>query len=496
MKKFSRRDFIKYSALGLGGAFLTTCGTDVIPVSVPTQMQASPSPLPTPILLNRTVGLFMNDPKAYQGYTLLAPKQNMFTYLIDNEGRVVNTWTSQYPPGQSAYLLPNGDLMRAAMTRNPNINTGGGDGGRIEECDWDGNLVWSLDYSTDQHMQHHDFVALANGNILMLVCEKKSYQEAIMAGFDPMKIQSGRTQGYILPDSVIEIKPTKPIGGTVVWEWHVWDHLIQDYSSSKSNYGNVQANPGLIDPNGGNQQIPVFWNHMNSIAYNLGLDQVMVSVRGNSEIWIIDHSTTTEQSAGHTGGKYGRGGDLIYRWGNPSQYGTGTQQNEMLFQQHDAVWIDATCPGAGDILIFNNGVARGYSTVDEITPSVDKPHGYEQSAGSAYGPTNLTWTYRANPPTSFFSYEISGAQRLPNGDTLICSGVDGTLFEVTSDGEMVWKYVNPVANTGPLGSTDSIPPDPARPDQYLNELFKVQRYAPDYPGLVGKDLTPGGTIEK
>lgn len=188
MKKFSRRDFIKYSALGLGGAFLTTCGTDVIPVSVPTQMQASPSPLPTPILLNRTVGLFMNDPKAYQGYTLLAPKQNMFTYLIDNEGRVVNTWTSQYPPGQSAYLLPNGDLMRAAMTRNPNINTGGGDGGRIEECDWDGNLVWSLDYSTDQHMQHHDFVALANGNILMLVCEKKSYQEAIMAGFDPMKI--------------------------------------------------------------------------------------------------------------------------------------------------------------------------------------------------------------------------------------------------------------------------------------------------------------------
>lgn len=235
---------------------------------------------------------------------------------------------------------------------------------------------------------------------------------------------------------------------------------------------------------------------MNSIAYNLGLDQVMVSVRGNSEIWIIDHSTTTEQSAGHTGGKYGRGGDLIYRWGNPSQYGTGTQQNEMLFQQHDAVWIDATCPGAGDILIFNNGVARGYSTVDEITPSVDKPHGYEQSAGSAYGPTNLTWTYRANPPTSFFSYEISGAQRLPNGDTLICSGVDGTLFEVTSDGEMVWKYVNPVANTGPLGSTDSIPPDPARPDQYLNELFKVQRYAPDYPGLVGKDLTPGGTIEK
>ena len=513
MNKTTRRDFLRYSSIGLGGIFLAACGIDVTPMAVATQGQAAASPdptstsiatqgqaaatlAPTAKVTNRTVGLFLNDPRACPGYTLLAPKQNMLTYLIDNEGRIVNTWTSQYPPGQSAYLLPDGNLMRAAMVRNPDINTGGGEGGRIEEFDWDGNLVWSVDYSTNQHMQHHDFVALANGNVLMLVCEKKTYQEALAAGFNPGLIPDAQAQGYILPDSIIEINPTRPAGGTVVWEWHVWDHLVQDYSPSKSNFGNVAANPGLINPNGDGRQIPVFWNHMNSIAYHPGLDQVMVSVRGNSEIWILDHSTTLQQAAGHTGGKYGRGGDLIYRWGNPVQYGAGSQQNEMLFQEHDAVWIDANCPGAGDILIFNNGAGRGYSTVDEITPPVDEQRGYVQAAGSAFGPTGLTWTYRANPLNSFYSDEISGAQRLPNGNTLICLGVNGTLFEVTSGGEMVWKYVNPVVNTGPLGPSDSIPADPARPDQSLNELFKVQRYAPDYPGLVGRNLTPAGIIEK
>jgi hypothetical protein len=370
---------------------------------------------------------------------LLAPKQYTTTYLIDNQGRVVHEWrASKYPPGQSAYLLENGDLIRAAATRNPDINTGGGEGGRIEEYDWNNNLVWQLDYSSAQYMQHHDFVPLPNGNILMLVCEKKTYAEAVASGFDPSKLQQVQNQGYMLPDSVVEIKPTKPVGGTVVWEWHVWDHLVQDYSAAKSNYGNAAAHPELIDPNGG-RQIAVFWNHMNSITYNPDLDQVMLSVRGNSDIWIVDHSTTTAQAAGHTGGKYGKGGDLLYRWGNPSQYRAGTQNDQTLFQQHCAVWIPLNYPGAGDILIFNNGIGRNYTTVDEITPPTDANGNYTLANGSAYGPKNLTWTYKANPPTSFYASEISGAQRLPNGNTLICDGIHGILFEVTAGGEMVWN---------------------------------------------------------
>jgi formylglycine-generating enzyme required for sulfatase activity len=444
-------------------------------------------------IASRTVGLFLNDPHACEGYTLLAPKQYTMTYLIDNQGLVVHTWKSQYPPGQSAYLLPNGDLIRACSLQNPNVNTGGGEGGRIEEFNWAGSLVWALNYSTDTYMQHHDFVPMPNGDVLMLVCEKRTYDQAIAAGFNPSKLSQVQTQGYILPDSVVEVKPTGSNSGTVVWEWHIWDHLIQDFSATKNNYGNVSAHPELVDPNGGSQN-PVFWNHMNSIDYNPTLDQVIVSVRGNSEFWIIDHNTTSAQAASHSGGRYGKGGDLLYRWGNPIQYRAGTQSDETLFQQHDATWITAGLSGAGDILVFNNGLGRGYTTIDQLTPPVDS-YGNYTLTGSAYGPKTLTWTYKNNPPIGFFSEEISGAQRLSNGDTLICAGVNGTIFEVTPVGEMVWRYINPVVKTGPLGATDVIPADTNKAGQYLNEVFRVIRYPSTYIGLSGKDLTPGSTIE-
>ena len=141
----------------------------------------------------------------------------------------------------------------------------------------------------------------------------------------------------------------------MVWRWRVWDHLIQDYDATKANYGNVAANPRLIDADGTESRIPAFWNHMNSIDYNAALDQIMLSVRGNSEVWIIDHSTTTAEAAAHTGGKSGKGGDLLYRWGNPKAYGAGTQSDQELYQQHDAEWVSTGYPGAGNITVFNNG---------------------------------------------------------------------------------------------------------------------------------------------
>jgi len=444
----------------------------------------------------QTVGLFVNDARAWNGYTLFAPKHYGSTYLINNKGRVVHSWSgSKYEPGQSVYLMENGHLLRSCMVKGA-LSSGGGEGGRIEEYDWDGNLVWQFDYTTSQYTQHHDIKPLANGNILMLVVEKKTYDEAIAAGFDPGKFQSQvQQQGYMLPDSVVEIKPTKPSGGTVVWSWHVWDHLIQDFSASKGNYGNVAAHPELVNPGADGGQLPSFWNHMNAIYYNAAFDQIILSVRGNSEVWVIDHSTTTAQAAGHTGGTYGKGGDLIYRWGNPIMYRAGTKNDQKLFQQHDAQWIDTDCPGAGNILAFNNGLGRNYSTADEFMPPVDASGHYALAAGSAYGPKDFTWSYKANPPSALYAEAISSAQRLPNGNTLICDGTHGTFLEVTSAGETVWKYVSPVVSTGPLAQGAAIPADPARAGEYMNGVFRVRRYAPDYPGLAGRDLTPAGTVE-
>lgn len=463
---------------------LTSRGTKVAQSIIPQTLDPSDP--------NNTVGLILNTDQAYQGYTLFAPKHNTMTYLIDNNGRVVHEWTtSQYEPGQSVYLLENGHLLRACFVKSG--HTGGGEGGRIEEYDWDGNLVWEFDYATDKYTTHHDIEPLPNGNILALVVNVKTRDEAIAAGFDPGQL----SDNILLPDSVIEIEKTGSSGGNIVWEWDVWDHLIQDRDPSKDNYGVVADHPELVDVSGTGRRVHYFWNHMNSIDYNAELDQIMLSVRGNSELWVIDHSTTTEEAASHSGGRYGKGGDLLYRWGNPATYSAGNASDRTLFEQHDAQWIEAGYPGEGNILVFNNGLRRpdgNYSSVDEIVPPVDENGNYtDPMPGSAYEPTVQTWVYTAENQADFYSEAISGAQRLPNGNTLICDGVHGIFFEVSPQGEIVWKYVNPVVKNGSLSQGDS--PGLDHRGHNWNAVFKVQRYSPDYPGLAGRDLTPGNPIE-
>src|SRR5204863_10068517 len=104
------------------------------------------------------------------------------------------------------------------------------------------------------------------------------------------------------------------------------------------------------------------------------------------------------------------------------------------------------------------------------------------------------WSYSAPNKPDFYSVLLSGAQRLPNGNTLLCSGSNGTLVEVTPEKEVVWKYINPTrggfvpSKFYPTGSEGFGP-------RGGGSLFRAYRYAPDYPGLAGKELTPGDTIE-
>ena len=447
----------------------------------------------------KTVGLFLNNTaKVYAGYTLFAPKQYTSTYLINNEGRLLHQWSaSKYPPGQSVYLLENGNLLRSCMTKGQ-LSSGGGEGGRVEEYDWNDNLVWQLDFSTATYMQHHDIRRLPNGNILMLVIEKKTTAECLAAGFNPAKYQPEITQkGMMLPDYVVEIKPTYPVGGTVVWEWHTWDHLIQDFDATKSNFGDPKTHPELIDCDGDGKNLPAFWNHMNSIDYNPGIDQIALSVRGNSEVWIIDHSTTTAEAKSHSGGKRGKGGDLIYRWGNPVCYGVGTVNNQRYFQQHDVEWVKPGYPGEGNLTCFNNGLGRGdYSTVDEFTPAIDASGNYNMVAGTAFSPANFTWTYKGTTANPLYSENISGAYRLPNGNTIICSGTVGRFLEVTSASEIVWEYICPVQQNGSIMQGTPPDKDAARAGETMNSVFRVYKYPVDYAAFTGKTLTPGDVVEK
>jgi hypothetical protein len=399
--------------------------------------------------------------QSHEGYNLFTPMSSTDTYLIDHSGSIVHTWSSSYRPGLSVYLLENGTLMRTANTGDTTFNAGGS-GGRVEQFSWDGDLLWEFEYSDSQHRSHHDIEVLPNSNILMVAWELKTEAEAIAAGRNPSLISDGE----LWVDHIIEVEPSGTNGGTIVWEWHAWDHLVQDYDAAKTNYGVVADHPELIDLNF--TGVPsTDWTHVNSIDYNAELDHIVLSVRGLDEIWIIDHSTTTEQAAGHAGGNSGMGGDLLYRWGNPQAYGAGTANDRQLFGQHDAEWIEENLPGAGDILIFNNGQGRpggNYSSIDQIEPPLAPDGTYSNS--SAFGPSAPSWSYSASTPTNFYATHISGSQRLADGNTLICDGPAGEFFEVTTNGETVWSYSH--------GSV----------------VFRVERYEPGYAGFEGTELAP------
>jgi hypothetical protein len=490
----------------------------------------------------RPGALLVNEANAFQGFTLLATINSTKTYLIDMEGKVVRSWESGCGPAMSAYLLENGHLLRTGTLDEPTQAPGSGAGGRVQEFTWEGKLVWDFKFFNKKQQAHHDIARLPNGNVLLIVWDKKSAEEAIAAGRRPDFVHT-----QLLADSLIEVRPTGKTTGEVVWEWHSWDHLVQDFDASKPNYGCVADHPELVNLNYGEDALEPFlvnrdsadklrsigyigsqtaspkaphfspdWTHCNAVAYNAALDQIMLSIHVFNEIWIIDHGTSTAEAASHAGGRCGKGGDLLYRWGNPAAYRAGTAADQRLFGQHNAHWIPPGLPGAGHLLVFNNGPGRpdgSYSSVDEIVLPVDAKGQYARQPGAAFGPEYPIWSYVAPDVSDFCSIAFSGAQRLANGDTLICAGFDGTIFEVDPEDQVVWKYVNPVKAFNPLtahggfgsgsrgqrasspfGQAPMGPPGFAPPAG--SPLFHANRYPSDYAGLKDKDLTPGKTIEE
>lgn len=434
------------------------------------------------------------------GYILLSPLLSTTTYLVDKRGQAVHTWRGELP-AISVYLLADGRLLRCAKeTSHPIFPLG--HGGRLQELDWQGQLLWDWIVPGDTTLQHHDIEPLPNGNVLLIAWEAKSRAEALRAGRHPRRVGPDG----LWPDCVLEVRRGRPDGGEIVWKWCLWDHLVQDHDPGRDNYGNPAEHPELIDLNGdrrplrmteellrrlkalgyvGGDPVPADFDadllHTNSVSYNPRLDQIVLSVPRFNEIWIIDHSTTTAEAAGHSGGNGGMGGDLLYRWGNPSAYGRGTSDDQQLFAQHDAQWIRHGHPGAGNITVFNNGSRRRrpYSSVVEIRLPRDPAGGYPISGSRPFGPARPAWEYSGPQRRRFFAAFISGAQRLANGNTLVTSGPQGHLFEVSPAGEIVWEYDNPYSGDAPNPAGD--PP---------LSLFRATHIPPDHPGLEGRLLSP------
>jgi hypothetical protein len=450
---------------------------------------------------------------SYNGYTLFASAGT--TYLVDMEGYVVNTW----PIGTNPRLLDNGHLLDAA-TDDPSGFNG------FQELDWDGNVVWEYYETREDYHPHHDFVRIYNaelGDYTMLYIANKdiTHEECIAAGCDPVNGPYDEAQ----MDVIVEVD----MAGNVVWEWRFFDHVVQDIDPTKLNYvgeGYTVADyPGRINLNLPGMPVKRDWLHCNSLDYNEALDQIVInSVHG--EFYIIDHggTFTPDDAEGSLALAAGSAGDFLYRFGDPARYEQGdppailedwtasTTGTKQIGGSHDIQWIKPGLPGEGHFLIFNNG-----QYLFERTPQsyIFEINGFLDAAGNETGSyinppdagyyswrtensrdthkqvkqmsNQIVWIYSSKNNTAFFSHIGSGAQRLPNGNTLITAMTEGHIFEVTTQGEVVWEYINPLTREGALEIL---------PESYpmTNATFRAYRYSAEHPALIGRDLTPQGTI--
>ena len=385
--------------------------------------------------------LFSQQP--YDGMTIYSPTSGngaLVTHLVNNDMTTINSWNHTNGAASMPYLLKDSTLIYPYRVSNPSMNSGGVGGG-ISKYSWEGDLLWSYEFANDIYQHHHDVEPLPNGNILIIVWERKTIAQSIAAGRESLN----NSLNEIWSEAVLELEPVGLNDVNIVWEWHLWDHLIQDYDPNVDNYGVVSEHPELQDINYGNagsNQGPGGpngdWKHFNAIAYNEDLDQIALSSRSHDEIYIIDHSTTTIEAAGHSGGNSGMGGDYLFRWGNPQAYQRGVNSDHLLGDQHGVNWVPEGYPGEGNLIIFNNNYSNNNSAVFEIIPPLNSNGTYDIEGGQPYGPNEPIWIHTGG----FHTQMQGGAFRLPNGNTLITDCDDSYIFEVTNNNEVVWSYDN------------------------------------------------------
>ena len=399
----------------------------------------------------------------FDGYTLFTPQQGnpnsgAETRLMDNDETIIHSWSHDRGPASMPYLIPGDEaglenciLVYPYRVPDPTMDSGGVGGG-VQFVDWNGNVLWDFVLSNQQYQHHHDVEPIPDGNggynILMVAWEAFSTTEAYAMGRIPGSIDNPLNQMW--STAILEVEPYT---NNIVWEWHLWDHMVQERSASYgATFGNVEDHPELMNINEGNVgsgtgpgSSNADWIHINAIDYNENLDQIAISSRFMSEIYIIDHSTTTEEAATHEGGNSGKGGDFLYRWGNPQIYNRGTNNNQILDDQHSVNWIPDGYPGEGNLIVFNNRHNGNQSAGVEFTPPLLENGNYIISDTNPFGPEEPTWVY--HPGAGFHTNVQGGAFRLPNGNTLLTVAADADIYEVTYEGDVVWTYSYPAGNS-------------------------------------------------
>ncbi len=457
--------------------------------------------------------LYWDRTNAFTGYTWFGVRGT--TYLLDMEGRVVHTW----PIGTNPHLLTNGNVLDASKDDPSGF-------GGLTEVDWSGSTVWTNTEMRSNYLMHHDFLRIFNPKLnafttLYIANKTVSSNQCIAAGCNPA---FGRNYTNAQMDAIVEVD----MSHNIVWEWWFFDHVIQDFDATKSNYvglGKTIADyPGRLNVNIPGLPVQRDWLHCNSIDYNQALDHIVInSVRG--EFYVIDHGGTFIPGSPSNSIVLAASsaGDFLYRFGDPARYNQGsppsiltnwtvsTTGNKQIGGAHHTSWIPSGLAGAGHLLTFNNAQnlferTQG-SYVFEINPFLNAltndTAAYVNPPAAGYNtwpppaPTSgknpklmsrqIVWSYSSKASHGMFSHIGSSAQRLPNGNTLVCADTEGHIIEVTPAGDAVWEYINPVTSDGILKfKRDNWP--------MYNSVFRAFRIGPNDPALAGRTLTPGASI--
>lgn len=419
----------------------------------------------------KTVGLLKYEDGVDEGLKLFTSVNDRYTYLINSCGEVINEWISEAANTKLvSYLMDNGNLISAIVVNDGSF-IGPGKTGRLEIVNWDNELLWSTDFTGDgPYGMHHDIEVMPKGNILLTLWDRVSKDEAIALGRDSLLIS-----GELWPETIMEIAPVYPDTFTIEWQWNLRDHIVQDIDSTLPNYGVISDNPHLVDIN----YLTDFeddWIHANAISYNPARDEIMLSSRGFDEIWVIDHSTTTEEASGHIGGQSGRGGDLLFRFGNPVSHGVDAIQ--LLDGQHDIRLIDQT-DSLATFTVFNNNDTdpNRYSELVIFKALLDSVGQYQLSASGDFIVSDSI--FRFDDDGTFDSRFMSSFELLPNGHYLVCSAIKGLYLEYDSDFNEIWRYASPINLFGIASQGDST----------NGTTFKLIRYSSDDPIFDGLDLS-------
>jgi hypothetical protein len=398
----------------------------------------------TATLLAQTVyptGTTIFDPdRTWSGFTVLSPLATPAVPVIDMNGTVVKQWDGfNNSAGGPARVLPGGYVIAASGARPPNQESL-----ELVERDFDGKVLWS--FSRNQE------VTTADGQKVWAARQHHDWQrEDFPAGYyspasNPNPQNNDRT---LLLTHVTQLKPAVADvtieddrlievsrNGEVLWEWVASDH-IDEFNFSADARKVIKSGPASNGPAGAAGRATFDWLHVNSAHYvgpNHWFDagdmrfaptNVIISSREASLLAII-----------------GRDGHIVWQLGPDYSASKELRAIRQVIGQHHAHFIPTGLPGAGNLLIFDNGGASGYGFFSPIGPDGRGALTRPTSRVLEINPVTLelVWSY-TNP--RFFASNISGAQRLPNGNTLITSGPTGRVFEVTKEGTIVWEYIWP-----------------------------------------------------